>query len=166
MQKRMESYPRVAVERAMKVQELILRAMAKKVPCSQAAHIARLSDRQMRRLRWRYETYGYDGLLDRRRGVPSERRVPLALAEQVLCLYREKYYDLNVRHFHEKLNEQHGIVLELHLGEAGPSGSLDWWPRSASGALHRVGYAVRCLACCFISTAASIDDFRTIAGTT
>jgi len=107
----MENFPRAAVERAMKVQEVILRAMAKKITWLQAAHIAHLSDRQMRRLRWRYETYGYDGLLDRRRGVPSERRVPLALAEQVLCLYREKYYDLNVRHFFEKLNEQHGIAL-------------------------------------------------------
>jgi len=111
MQRGMENFPRAAVERAMKVQEVILRAMAKKITWLQAAHIAHLSDRQMRRLRWRYETYGYDGLLDRRRGVPSERRVPLALAEQVLCLYREKYYDLNVRHFFEKLNEQHGIAL-------------------------------------------------------
>ena len=111
MQRGMESYPRAAVERAMKVQEVILRAMAKKITWWQAAHIARLSDRQMRRLRWRYETYGYDGLLDRRRGRPSERRVPLALVEQVLGLYREKYYDLNVRHFHEKLSEQHGITL-------------------------------------------------------
>jgi hypothetical protein len=111
MQRSMESYPRAAVERAMKVQEVILRAMAKKITWLEAAHIARMSDRQMRRLRWRYETYGYDGLLDRRRGLPSERRVPLALAEQVLGLYREKYYDLNVRHFHEKLEEQHGITL-------------------------------------------------------
>src|ERR1700726_2409578 len=111
MQVSVEMYPRAAVERAMKVQEVILRAMAKKITWLEAAHIARMSDRQMRRLRWRYETYGYDGLLDRRRGLPSERRVPLALAEQVLGLYREKYYDLNVRHFHEKLEEQHGIAL-------------------------------------------------------
>jgi len=111
MQKSMETYPRAAVERAMKVQEVILRAMAKKITWLQAAHIARMSDRQMRRLRWRYENYGYDGLLDRRRGLPSERRVPLALAEQVLGLYREKYFDLNVLHFHEKLEEQHGIRL-------------------------------------------------------
>jgi hypothetical protein len=107
----MESYPRAAVERAMKVQEVILRAMAKKITWWQAAEIVGMSDRQMRRLRWRYENYGYDGLLDRRRGRPSERRVPLVLAEQVLGLYREKYYDLNVRHFHEKLREQHGITL-------------------------------------------------------
>ncbi len=95
----------------MKIQEVILRAMAKKINWFQAAEIAGLSDRHMRRLRWRYETYGYDGLLDRRRGAPSERRVPMALAEQVLSLYREKYYDLNVCHFHEKLKEQHGIEL-------------------------------------------------------
>ena len=111
MQRGMESFPKAAVERAMTVQEVILRAMAKKISWGQAAYIAHLSDRQLRRLRWRYETYGYDGLLDRRRGVPSERRVPLALAEKVLCLYREKYYDLNVLHFHEKLQEQHGIAL-------------------------------------------------------
>ena len=71
MQVSVEMYPRAAVERAMKVQEVILRAMAKKITWREAAHIARMSDRQMRRLRWRYETYGYDGLLDRRRGLPS-----------------------------------------------------------------------------------------------
>jgi hypothetical protein len=38
-------------------------------------------------------------------GVPSKRRVPKAEAEQVLSLYRDKYFDLNVRHFHEKLRE-------------------------------------------------------------
>jgi hypothetical protein len=107
----MESYPRAAVERAMKVQEVILRAIAKKITWFQAAEIAGLSARHMRRLRWRYENLGYDGLLDRRRGLPSERRVPLAVGEQVLKLFREQYYDLNVRHFHEKLAEQHGIEL-------------------------------------------------------
>jgi hypothetical protein len=32
-------------------------------------------------------------------------------AEQVLQLYREKYFDCNVQHFHEKLWEEHGIQL-------------------------------------------------------
>ena len=107
----MESYPRAAVERAMKVQEVILRAMAKKITWWQAAETIGISDRSMRRWRERYEQHGYDGLLDRRRGKPSGKRVPLAQAEQVLGLYREKYFDLNVRHFHEKLVEQHGITL-------------------------------------------------------
>src|SRR5258708_35564976 len=49
--------------------------------------------------------------MDRRVGRPSRKRVPLAVVEQVLALYREKYFDLNVRHFHEKLRERHQIGL-------------------------------------------------------
>ena len=54
----------------------------------------------MRRYRWRYELGGVDGLLDRRRCWPSEKRVPLATVEQVLARYRNQYFDFNVRHFH------------------------------------------------------------------
>jgi hypothetical protein len=65
----------------------------------------------MRRGRERYEEEGYDGLLDRRWGKPSVRRVPVATVEQVLRLYGEKYFDLNVLHFHEKLVQEHQIEL-------------------------------------------------------
>jgi transposase len=105
----MDSYSKAAVERAMKVQEVILRALAKKITWWQAAEIIGISDRQMRRWHERYEEFGYDGLFDRRRGRPSPKRVPLAEVERVLGLYREQYFDLNVRHFHEKLGSEHGI---------------------------------------------------------
>src|SRR5205809_4909562 len=67
----MVSYTQAAMERAMKVQEVILRAMAKKITWWQAAEIIGISDRQMRRGRERYEEFGYDGLFDRRQGKPS-----------------------------------------------------------------------------------------------
>jgi len=107
----MVSYSKAAMERAMKVQEVILRAMAKKITWWQAAEIIGISDRHMRRWRERYEEFGYDGLFDRRRGRPSPKRVPLGVVEQVLGLYRERYHDLNVRHFHEKLVADHEIKL-------------------------------------------------------
>jgi transposase len=107
----MDSYSKTAMERTMKVQEVILRAMAKTITWWQAAEIVGISDRSMRRWRERYEEFGYDGLFDRRRGKPSPRRVPVAQVEQVLGLYREKYFDLNVSHFHEKLQQAHGIEL-------------------------------------------------------
>src|ERR1700688_180041 len=78
---------------------------------AQAAEILGISDRHMRRWRERYEQEGYNGLMDRRRGQPSRRRVPLAVVEKVLALYREKYFDMNVQHFHEKLEAEHGIEL-------------------------------------------------------
>jgi hypothetical protein len=51
------------------------------------------------------------GLFDRRRGKNSYHRVPMATAERVLALYRDKYPDFNVRHFHEKLEETEAIAL-------------------------------------------------------
>ena len=107
----MSYYRATAQERMMKIQEVILRAMAKKITWWQAAEIIGISDRQMRRWKRRYAAYGYDGLYDRRRGQPSPRRVPVETVEKVLELYREKYFDLNVRHFREKLVEEHQTEL-------------------------------------------------------
>src|SRR5438552_17167493 len=103
----------------MKVQEVILRAMAQKIRWWQAAGIIGISDRQMRRWRERYEEFGYDGLFDRRQGKPSPKRVPVAQVEQVLGLYRDRYFDLNLRHFHEKLHELSYTWVKLALQGAG-----------------------------------------------
>jgi transposase len=104
-------YSKAAMERAMKVQEVILRAISRQIHWFEAAKILGLSPRQLRRLYWRYRQYGYDGLYDRRKGKPSPRRVPLEVVEQVFALYREKYFDFSVRHFQEKLSEEHGLQL-------------------------------------------------------
>ncbi len=105
----MEHYPLPAMERAMKIQEVILKAMSGQIHWIQAAEIIGISDRSMRRWRDRYEKFGYDGLLDRRTHRPSPKRVPLKTAEAILHLYRERYFDFNVKHFHEKLRDEHGI---------------------------------------------------------
>lgn len=119
----MRDYPEAAMERAMKVQEIILRAMARRITWLQAAEIIGISARQMRRIRQRYEDYGYDGLYDRRKGKPSPKRVPLKTVEEVLALYREEYFDFNVKHFHEKLKEKHGIDLSYTWVKAALQGA-------------------------------------------
>jgi transposase len=99
------------MERMMKVQEVILKAMAGNLKWWEAAEIIGVSDRTMRRWRERYQENGYDGLYDRRKRRPSPKRIPLKTAEKVLQLYREKYFDFNVRHFHEKLAEEHDVQI-------------------------------------------------------
>src|SRR2546427_58362 len=71
------AYSRGAVERAMKVQEVILRAIDGKLTWVQAADILGYSPRTIRRIRWRLQHYGYGGLLDRRRQTPSPKRAPV-----------------------------------------------------------------------------------------
>jgi len=107
----MGEYSVRAVERAMKVQEVILRAISGQILWMQAAEIIGISDRSMRRWKQRYEDYGYDGLFDRRTKKPSPKKVPLAEVEKVLRLYRERYFDFNVRHFVEKLRTEHKVEL-------------------------------------------------------
>ena len=95
----------------MKLQDVMLRAMAKRITWYEAAEILGISCRQMQRWKTRFEHEGYEGLFDRRRGIPSPKRVPLTMVETVLRLYQEQYFDFNVRHFHEKLQSDHQIEL-------------------------------------------------------
>ena len=104
-------YSAAEMERMMKVQDVLLKAMAKKITWWAAAEIIGVTDRTMRRWRDRLEKDGYAGLADRRKGKPSAQRIPLATVEEVLRLYKETYYDLNIRHFHEKLRDEHAIEL-------------------------------------------------------
>jgi Winged helix-turn helix len=78
------AYSRDAVERAMKVQEVILRAIDGQLTWVQAADILGCSPRTIRRLRWRLQPVGYEGLLDRRRQRPSPKRAPVAEVQRVL----------------------------------------------------------------------------------
>ena len=84
---RMRSHPRAAVERMMKVQEVILRAMAKKITWWQAAEVIGMSDRQMPRFHWRYREQGHNGLLNRRVGksllLTTPNTGPLAFKERL-----------------------------------------------------------------------------------
>ena len=102
-------YPAGAVERAMKVYEVITRALAGQLSWIQAAEILGRSPRSIRRLRWMLQHRGYDGLFDRRRQTPSPKRAPVAEVARLLALYRDRYQGVNVRHFHQLARRQHGV---------------------------------------------------------
>jgi len=103
------AYPPSVVERAMKVQEVILRALAGQLTWIQAADILGCSPRTIRRLRWRLQHVGYGGLFDRRRRRPSPKRAPVAEVQRMLALYRDRYTGFNVRHFHQLARREHGV---------------------------------------------------------
>lgn len=103
-------YSPAAWERAMRMQDVMLRAISGEISWFAAADILQMTPRNLRRWRERYERWGYNGLVDRRR-CPSKRRVPMAELEQVLRLYRERYAGFNGRHFHEIVRREHGITL-------------------------------------------------------
>jgi len=75
----------------------------------EAGELLGMSERQFRRYRDRYEEDGLEGLIDRRLGKPSARRVPARELELMLELYRDCYRGRNVKHFHEHLVRDHNF---------------------------------------------------------
>ena len=108
-------YPQAAVERAMKVQEVILRALSGRQSWLQVADVLGVSARTVRRLRLRYQHEGSAGLFDRRRRIPSLRRVPVEEVQRILQLYRGRYQGFNVRHFYQIAVREHGVRVSYTL---------------------------------------------------
>ncbi|MEK6246523.1 MAG: ISNCY family transposase [Pseudomonadota bacterium] len=105
------AYPDAAWERAMTVQEVMLKAVSGELHWFRAADILGWSPRTLRRWRERYEAHGYAGLVDKRLLRPSIRRAPAGEVERVLRLYRERYGGFNVRHFHQIATREHAVTL-------------------------------------------------------
>jgi helix-turn-helix protein len=117
-------YAAAAVERAMKIQQVIVRALSGAITWLQAADILGLDPRSMRRWRARYEAGGPVALYDRRRVRPSRRQAPALEVQRILRLYRERFAGWNVRHFYRFARRDHAVSLsysfvKLALQEAG-----------------------------------------------
>lgn len=110
--------------RQMTRKEIILKAINKQITWIQAADILRITPRHMRRLKWRYEKYGYGGLRDYRAGRFYRRRIPLETIRELCRLKQEVYPDFSVQHFYEYAREKHKLSLSYNwarivLEEAG-----------------------------------------------
>jgi hypothetical protein len=77
----------------------------------EAGELLGMSGRNFRRLCVRYEEDGIAGLRDRRLGKVSPRRSPVRELARMQELYRERYSDFTVKHFHEQLVRRHGYKL-------------------------------------------------------
>lgn len=96
----------------------------RRLTAEEAGDLLGMSGRNFRRLVVRYEDEGVDGLRDRRIGKMSSRRAPEGELRRMEALYRERYSDFNVKHFHEELEKRHGYklgytVTRLTLQKAG-----------------------------------------------
>ncbi len=104
------SYPEAAWGRAMKVQEVLMKAISGEWPWWRAAEVIGWSPRTLRRWRRRYETFGYAGLLDKRLFRPSGHAIPPGEVQRVLRLYRDRYTGFNVRHFYEIVRREYHVT--------------------------------------------------------
>lgn len=95
----------------MTKEEVLLKAVEKRITWLQAADILGVSPRHARRLRERYERFGIPGLRDGRTGKRQPNRISEETIQELCRLRRELYPDFSVRHFHQFATEKHGIGL-------------------------------------------------------
>jgi len=95
--------------RMQKFRDVLSRWERRELSMMEAGELLGVSERQFRRYRERYEEDGLEGLVDRRRGKASPKRVPAKDVSWMLELYREAYRGWNVKHFHEHLRRDYGF---------------------------------------------------------
>jgi transposase len=91
---------------AMRFLEADRRFRQGELSCEQAAELLGVSVSTFYRKRQRFVDDGEEGLVDRRIGKMSAKRVPVDETMRVINLFETRYYDFTVKHFHEKLMEQ------------------------------------------------------------
>jgi transposase len=110
--------------RRMRFEALLERQEEGALSQVEAAEMLGMSERSFRRWRDRLRDEGESGLADRRLGKPSSRRAASEEILRMLKLYRERYEDFTVKHFHEQLVKRHRYklgytVTKVHLQRAG-----------------------------------------------
>jgi len=95
--------------RDMRVVDVIGKALEGELSWLDVARILGYSARHVRRIRERLEVDGPASLLDRRAGRDMPKRVAPKTQRKILKLRRERYFDFNVKHFHEQLTEKHDV---------------------------------------------------------
>jgi transposase len=103
-----------------------------------AASLLGLSARQVFRLLRRFRAEGAAGLASRRRGRPSNRRLPASVREAALAVVRERYADFGPTLAAEKLEELHDVRLSRETLRQWMSEAGLWVPRKARrGPVHQ-----------------------------
>lgn len=121
----------------MKFEAVLERWRRRELSQVEAAEILGVGERTFRRWYQRHDEEGLDGLLDRRLGKPSPRRVPAAWADRVEQLYRERYAGFNARHFHEHLVKDHGFPFSYNWAKTFLHQRL-LMPLAAKKGVHRL----------------------------
>src|SRR5207245_2862960 len=115
--------------------QVLTRIAERRLTRRRAAGLLQIGERQVRRLYRAFVQDGAAGLVSRRRGRPSARRLPAATQERALALIRERYADFGPTFAHQKLTEEHALALSAE--------PLRGWMRAAGLRLPRAQRAPR-----------------------
>jgi transposase len=126
--------------------EVMQRLKEKRLTQKEAAKMLEVSIRQIKRL-WRaYRRAGAKGLVNQRRGRPSNHQLGEGIAQQVLDLLKERYSDFGPTLAHEKISEVHQLEISRESVRKLMIAEGLWEPRrEEKAAVHQMRERRACL---------------------
>ena len=128
-----------------------------------AAELLRVSERQVYRLQRRFRADGPAGIADRRRGRPSNNRLPDGLRDHAVSLVRQHYSDFGPTLAAEKLEERHALRLSRETLRTWMIQAGIWLPRAERKRFHQPRHRREHVGELIRSMAASTAGSRTVA---
>lgn len=117
--------------------QLMAQLVEGKLKQSDAAERLGVTVRQIKRLKRSYVSAGADGLVSKRRGQPSNRRIADEAVTRAMDLVGAHYSDFGPTLAAEKLRELHGMMLSVETVRQQMIGRGYWKPkRAASSRAH------------------------------
>jgi len=91
--------------------KVLTEVIEKKLTARNASELLSLSYRHTLRLKDKVKTEGFEGLLRKTPPYPPNKKATDEMVNEILRLRRELYYDFNMAHFRDKLEENHHMPL-------------------------------------------------------
>jgi transposase len=133
-------------QRELSCLEVVQRVCRKALTQHRAAELLALSVRQVKRLCRAYRREGAAALVSKRRGRPSNHRLPEEVIGRSRELLRGRYYDFGPTLAREKLCECHGLRLSVESVRQMMIAEGLWRPRRARAAvIHQLRERRACL---------------------
>jgi hypothetical protein len=95
------------IQRYKVLQEVI----EKKLKGMEAAAILKLTPVHISRLKTRLLRQGFEGILRKSPASPQNKKITGEIIKEILRLRKDFYYDFNILHFKDKLEENHNFYL-------------------------------------------------------
>lgn len=107
----MEKQRLIVTVKDMNRYKILQEVIEKKLKGTEAAELLGITPVHVSRIKTKLIKEGFEGLLRKAVPNPPNKKIAQEMIKEIVRLRKELYYDFNITHFKDKLEEEHGIHL-------------------------------------------------------
>lgn len=107
----MDNQRLVVTMKDMQRYKVLQEVIGKKLKGTEAAEILKITPIHVSRLKTRLSKEGFEGILRKTPELPPNKKITDEMIKEIIRVRKKFYYDFNIMHFKDKLEENHNIHL-------------------------------------------------------